>query len=72
MRYKWERDLKNHVTKCQGPKPPKKEKIYKCDVCGKVFNGARPSRHLALHMKTHKGEKPYQCEICNKVILIVS
>ena len=70
--YKWERDVKKHIIKCQkekddGPKPAKPKRIYKCDVCGREFTGVKPSGYLKAHMRTHTGVKPFKCGICLKV-----
>jgi uncharacterized Zn-finger protein len=39
------------------------EKIYKCDVCGKVFSR---KDSLQSHIRRHSGEKPYKCNDCGE------
>ncbi|XP_077300957.1 uncharacterized protein LOC143921501 [Arctopsyche grandis] len=41
-----------------------KEKLYKCDMCGKTF--ARKN-YLITHIRTHTGLKPYKCDSFRKV-----
>ncbi|XP_069102059.1 histone-lysine N-methyltransferase PRDM9-like [Argopecten irradians] len=41
----------------------RREKPYKCDVCGKGFN---QTQNLQTHIRTHTGEKPYKCDVCGK------
>ena len=36
------------------------DKPYKCDVCGKGFNG---NGSLQNHIRTHTGDKPYKCDV---------
>ncbi|XP_049515261.1 zinc finger protein 239-like [Dermacentor silvarum] len=40
-----------------------KEKMYKCEACGKSFT---QSWYLKAHQLTHTGIKPYNCETCGK------
>lgn len=49
----------------QKAKPLKKQKMHKCEECGKLF--PRPSG-LSTHMNSHSGAKPHKCPIpeCNK------
>lgn len=42
---------------------PNKLKMYKCNVCDKIF--PTPSK-LRRHFLIHSGEKPYSCRVCGK------
>ncbi|XP_052598913.1 LOW QUALITY PROTEIN: zinc finger protein 58-like [Peromyscus californicus insignis] len=41
----------------------KREKLYKCEECGK---GLSSHKALSIHKRLHTGEKPYMCIECHK------
>ena len=44
--------------------PKEKDKIYKCESCGKSF---RQSNNLNIHIKRiHEGQRNYKCDSCGK------
>ncbi|XP_060544293.1 zinc finger protein 629-like isoform X4 [Pantherophis guttatus] len=44
-------------------KVPLKEKLHKCQYCGKLSDCRA---HLIIHERTHTGEKPHKCSACGK------
>ena len=50
---------------CNSPDSPKmkKEKPFKCEVCGKSFT---IEAALMDHKRSHTGEKPFECDVCHK------
>ena len=53
----------------QGIHEPRREALYKCDVCLKEFRGLS---YLRLHTKLHTKEKQYKCVVCQKHFKTVS
>ncbi|XP_065563791.1 zinc finger protein 813-like isoform X2 [Artemia franciscana] len=67
--YNQKKSLKSHLQSRMHTKlerrhrQHKEKKIYKCEVCDKIYSEAR---NLKRHQRLHRGEKPFKCDVCDK------